>query len=199
MPLVASAEGEQKKDQTSHQDQGQMKQGAEKSAKITRDEKQVLSNYHQLNQMEIALGKLALQKASRDDVKEYAQQIVDNHEATQDKLMAFAKDHDVTMPKADKQAMQQQQDATKKLDKLQGAAFDREFLQMMEQQQQKAVDNIDANIAKVDNQQLADLLRQTKPVLQQHAERARELMKNQPQARADEGMEENQPKQSTEY
>jgi putative membrane protein len=77
---------------------------------------------------EVKLGQLATQKASSQDVKSFAQQMVDDHGKANDELKQLASSKGVTVP-ADVDAKHQ---ATHdRLSKLSGAEFDRAYMQQM--------------------------------------------------------------------
>jgi len=77
---------------------------------------------------EVELGKLAQQKASSDDVKKFAQMMVDDHTKALDDLKSAAGTHNITWPTtldADHKKL------SDRLSKLSGAGFDREYMQAM--------------------------------------------------------------------
>lgn len=77
---------------------------------------------------EVELGKLALQKTQRDEVKTFAQQMVDDHSKAGDELKALATAKNITWPAgldAEHKALRD------RLSKLSGAAFDQAYLQAM--------------------------------------------------------------------
>ena len=82
----------------------------------------------QANMAEVELGKLALQKAMSDDVKKFAQMMVDDHTKALDDLKSSAGTHNIAWPTtldADHKKL------SDRLSKLNGAAFDREYMQAM--------------------------------------------------------------------
>ena len=83
---------------------------------------------------------------------------------------------------AEKQEMAEAKKQAAGLKKLKGADFDREYLRMMVTDHDRELAKIDTNMAKVQNAQLLDILSATKPMLQHHADEARELQKSSPQA-----------------
>jgi putative membrane protein len=74
---------------------------------------------------EVAMGRLALEHASSDAVKQYAQHMVDDHTKANEELMQLASTKGVTLPTgpdAKHQAMMT------KMQAMSGAAFDREYV-----------------------------------------------------------------------
>jgi len=82
----------------------------------------------QANMAEVELGKLALQKAMSDDVKKFAQMMVDDHSKALDELKGVAGTKNVTLPTAIDAEHKKLSD---RLSKLSGAGFDREYMQAM--------------------------------------------------------------------
>jgi putative membrane protein len=77
---------------------------------------------------EVQLGRLATEKASSPDVKQFAQKMVDEHGKANEKLMAIAKQKNIEVPTelTGKPASEYQ-----KLSKLSGSDFDREYVKLM--------------------------------------------------------------------
>lgn len=159
-----------------------------KPEKLTANELQVMAHYRELNQMEIELGKLAQKNAGTQAVKSYGEMLVKEHSQNNQQLADLAKKTKQTIPKhqpeteAEKQDKAQAKKQMAELKKLQGRDFDREYLRLMVADHDKELAKIDTNIAKAQNGQLAELLRATKPMLQSHADQARELQKTNAQA-----------------
>ncbi len=77
---------------------------------------------------EVALGKMAADKASDPDVKQFAQRMVDDHSKANDELSSLATSKGMqapTTPPAKEQALMD------RLGKLSGAAFDKAYMQAM--------------------------------------------------------------------
>jgi len=77
---------------------------------------------------EVKLGTLATQKALNSDVKSFGQQMVDDHGKANDELKQLASSKGVTLPTSLDAKHQATYD---KLSKLDGAAFDRAYVQEM--------------------------------------------------------------------
>ena len=171
-----------------------------KPEKLGDAELQVMGHYHHVNQIEIDLGKLAEKRGSTQAVKDYGKTLVTDHQQNDKDLMAFAKKHGQKIPAEkpitddDKKAAKDAKAMTDRLHTLKGAEFDREYLQMMVNDHEKELATIDTNVGMVTDSDLAQMVRDVKPVLQRHADAARDLMKNEPQASADQMPKEEMPK-----
>lgn len=161
-----------------------------KTAKLSDAEVKVIAHVHHVNQMEITLGKEA-EKSGTARVKDYAKTIISDHQNADKDLTAFAKGHKLaTIPAdkpttdADRQDDKDMTTAMAHLKTLKGADFDKEYLTMMVSSHDKELAKIDTAISSVSNPELKSLLETVKPMLQRHADQARDLQKN-PQAAND--------------
>lgn len=152
---------------------------------IGQDESGLLQRLHQANKLEVELGQLAQQKATDSDVKQYGQMMVTDHQALDQQLKAYAQKKGVTLsedePSAandtEKAVMESEKAGKAKLQALQGPGFQYAYLADM-------VADHDMDIAKVaaameqlkGNAELMKLLDATAPKLNQHRERAYELL-----------------------
>jgi putative membrane protein len=162
----------------------------DKSAKLSDGDSKIIAHLHHVNQMEIDLGKAA-QKNGTASVKNYGSNLVTDHQMADKDLTAFAKAHKLaTIPAekpesdADKQEAKEMTTQAAHLKMLKGADFDREFLSMMAAGHDKELAKIDVSMGAATDPDLQSMLKSVKPVLQRHADQARDLQKN-PQASAD--------------
>jgi predicted outer membrane protein len=164
---------------------------ADKADKFSADEVRILAHLHHVNQMEIDVGKAA-QKSGTARVKSYSDTLEKDHKSADADLTAFAKKRGLRTIPADKPdsdaEKQEQKDMTTQvahLKTLKGAEFDKEFLTMMVTGHDKEVARIDTAINTTgSDQDFQTFLKSVKPVLQRHADEARDLQKS-PQASAD--------------
>jgi putative membrane protein len=127
---------------------------------------------------EVQMGQLVAQKASSPDVKSYGQMLADDHGKALDEMKTLADNLGVQVPSQPKPDAQKEMD---KLSKLDGQAFDREFLK-------HAVADHKKDIAKFRKESrgkgdVANTAKQQLPVLETHLQRAQELMKQDKGAR----------------
>ncbi len=189
VPLVAVANDDTYKNDTKTKTTDTSKTtDTTKSAKLTDSELQVLAHVHRVNQNEIDAGKLAEKHGSTQAVRSYGQMLIKDHTQSDRDITAFAKKRDQKIPAekaqtdADKKEMQDQKDAMNRLKNMKGADFDREFLRTMADDHDKELAKIDTAVGQVTDTDLATLLKDQKPVLQKHADQARDLMKTNAQA-----------------
>src|SRR2546423_5381173 len=89
---------------------------------------QFATHLAQANMAEVALGKLAQEKSQSDDVKKFAQKMVDEHTKAEQDLEGIASKNDLTLPQDMSAQQKTQQD---RLSKLSGPQFDRAYMRMM--------------------------------------------------------------------
>jgi putative membrane protein len=164
---------------------------AKMGAKLSDSDIKTIAHRHHVNQMEITLGKEA-QRQGTAKVKDYATTLVNDHQTADKDLTAFAKTHHVTAIPADKPTTdaerQDDKDMTQQiahLKTLKGADFDKAYLNMMVSGHDKELTKIDVEMSSASDPDFKNLLQSVKPVLQRHADQARDLLKS-PQASADE-------------
>ncbi len=159
-------------------------------AKLSDADIKTIAHLHHVNQMEITLGKEA-QSQGTAKVKDYASTLINDHQQADKDLTAFAKAHHLTTIPADKPTTdadrQDDKDMTQAmahLKTLKGADFDKAYLNMMVSGHDKELTKIDVEMSSASDPDFKSLLQSVKPVLQRHADQARDLLKN-PQASAD--------------
>jgi predicted outer membrane protein len=193
-PLAASANDKDKSDTTSSTTtktdttKNDTTRSDTKAAKLSESELQIVAHVHHVNQMEIDAGKLAEKSGSSQAIKSYGQMLVKDHGQADRDLTAFMKKHNQKIPmekatnESDKTEMKDDKDAMNRLKNMKGADFDREFLTMMVQGHDKELAKIDSEVGQINDNDLSTMLKDMKPVLQRHADQARELQKNNAQA-----------------
>ena len=146
--------------------------------KLSDVDAQIVAHLHAVDQLEIKLGKLAEQNGTAQ-VKTYGQMLVKDHTSLDAKVVAFAKKHkltpipaDASLSAADKTEMDTE---VGKLKTLKGTAFDQELLPMMQKAHDAELAKADANLAIANDAELKSMLEGAKPVLQKHADEARNL------------------------
>jgi putative membrane protein len=162
---------------------------AKTGEKLSDADIKTIAHLHHVNQMEITLGKEA-QRQGTQKVKDYAGTLINDHQQADKDLTAFAKAHHLTAIPADKPTAdadrQDDKDMTQamaKLKTLKGADFDKEYLNMMVSSHDKELTKIDVEISAASGADFKNLLQSVKPMLQRHADQARDLLKS-PQASA---------------
>jgi putative membrane protein len=137
----------------------------------------VVAKVHEANQKEIELAQMALDRAESPRVKAYARKLLNDHQATDKKLLTYADQKALDRGKVEQTppASKADDDAHARLLTATGADFDRQFITMMLDEHDKAIDLVKSAKDSVTDRQLRTFLASVLPKLEQHRKMAREL------------------------
>lgn len=156
------------------------------------DSKSFINDLAIAGMAEVQLGKLATERAASADVKAFGQMMVMDHSKAGDELKQVASQLNVQPPT---QLDPKHRDLAERLSKLQGAAFDRAYMDAMVQGHQEVLAKLRARStnphaagtaaggqgelapARQGEQALTQWATKASPTVQQHLERAQELQK----------------------
>ncbi len=114
---------------------------------------------------EVEMGQLAVQHASNNMVKQFGQKMVDDHSKANDQLKKIAAQEGITLPSTVSAKEQAEMD---RLSKLNGAAFDRAYMQEMVKDHRQDVAEFKKEANSGDNPQVKAFAAQTLPTLEEH-------------------------------
>lgn len=123
---------------------------------------------------EMELAKLAQEKTRNNRVKEFAAMMVRDHQKADAELKTVARDANIDLSDMDREA-DDAKDAREKFAKLSGAEFDREFMDRMVNDHEKAVNDVEDKAEGSDNQHIKQWASKTLPTLRKHLEQARQI------------------------
>jgi len=124
---------------------------------------------------EVALGRVAAEKGTSEDVKKFGQHMVDDHSKANDELMTLATNKGVDLS-ADKPKMEKKdQKAVDKLSKKEGADFDKDYVDLMVKDHEKDVDEFQKASVNLKDEDLKKWAAQTLPTLQAHLNMVKDL------------------------
>lgn len=139
------------------------------------DERKFMQDAAVDDMTEIAIGKLAVEKSSSDDVKQFGQKLIDDHTKANASLKELAVAGQLTLPDAIDPKHQSRVD---KLAKLSGPEFDKAFIKDQVKFHQQNVKDFQNEATNGITVQVKNYASQALPTLQQHFEQAKELGKN---------------------
>ena len=122
---------------------------------------------------EVQLGQLALQKGSSDDIKKFAQRMVDDHTKANQQLQQIASTSGVSIsqqPSAGVESAKQQ------LSAISGQAFDQFYMALMLQGHDSALSEFTREKLVGQNTNLKNFVDSTLPVLQDHLNTVRGII-----------------------
>ncbi|HUQ76648.1 MAG TPA: DUF4142 domain-containing protein [Burkholderiales bacterium] len=124
------------------------------------------------NLAEIEAGKLAATQASNADVKKFAQQMVDDHTKQLQEVQKLAQGKNVDLPSAPDAKHQR---AMKKLQGMQGADFDREYMRMQVKDHRDAHKLAERTGKRASDPQLKAAAQKAAPEIQEHLKMAQQI------------------------
>jgi len=139
----------------------------------------ILEQIHQANLKEIALGRIAEQKASSDEVRAYADQLVKDHTSADQMVVATAQKTDARLRDSAtaRRESARGKSAEQKLSSASGAKFDRLFLEQTSADHKKLISELQQEREDATNDDIEALIDKIMPILQQHNDLAQILMK----------------------
>jgi putative membrane protein len=123
---------------------------------------------------EVELGKLAQQKASSPDVKQFAEKMVSDHTKANDQLKEVATKENIDIPSSLDSKHQSRVD---KLAKLSGPDFDKAYMKDQLKDHEKDVSEFQGEAQGGSDPNVQHFATQTLPTLQQHLEMAKNVNK----------------------
>lgn len=127
------------------------------------------------NMAEIRLSQLALQRASSDEVKQYAQQMIDQHTQANNQLMQLARQKNVTLPR---QLDAQHQQIERQLQRLSGASFDQAYMRAMVNDHAQTAALFQRQTEQGKDRDVVAFASQLLPAIQQHYAMANSMVRN---------------------
>lgn len=121
---------------------------------------------------EIELGKLALEKAPDQRIKDFAQQMVSDHQKANEELMAIATRLNITLPPV---VSEDHVDKQRKLRDKSGKAFEEDYIDLMVKEHDRAVSLFEDAASDAKNADLQAFAAKTLPTLKMHFEEAKTL------------------------
>jgi putative membrane protein len=151
------------------QPRGDAKSGQGKMA--SGDEKFMMKTA-QHGKAEVELGKLASEKATAPAVRQFGERMAADHGKANEELMQLAQQKGLTLPAEPDSAHKNARD---RLSKLEGDAFDREYMQQMVRDHDADVREFDRQAKTAKDPDVKAWAGKTLPVLKEHQLKAREL------------------------
>ncbi|MCF2490727.1 DUF4142 domain-containing protein [Dyadobacter sp. CY347] len=123
---------------------------------------------------EVALSKIAVDKATDPKVKEFAQQMIKDHSKANDELKTLAASKNITLPSAPNE---EKQKAAADLGGKSGSDFDKAYVAQMKKDHDETVKLFEDAQTEVKDAELKAFIDKTLPVIKAHAEHAKSLDK----------------------
>jgi putative membrane protein len=132
----------------------------------------------QMNLSSIKLAELGSEKASSDQLKEFASKVKTEHKKIQERLKDVAKKKDVSIPTSlEGKHQEKHQEIHSRLQQLSGAQFDQEFARVMVKGHHIGVNKLEKASEKVEDSELKEFVNSTLSELKDHKKEARSVAK----------------------
>jgi putative membrane protein len=142
----------------------------------------VLSQIHETDQAEMEVGRLAEQKGSTADVRNFGKTLAHDHSAADRKVTALARELSVQLsppakPSSDLEKKQNHDGAVKEmLANVSGNTFDRDFLEAMSKDHQHDIEKLTDAMNSTTDPKIKSLIAELLPKLKHHQEMADKLL-----------------------
>jgi putative membrane protein len=133
----------------------------------------ILAQIHQADLKEIAIGKMAEEKASTDEVRAYADQLVKDHTNADQMVLATAQKTGAHL----RTPATARSKTDQKLNSVSGAQFDRIFLDQTSADHKKLMSELQQEREDASDDDIEALIDKIMPILQQHHDLAQILLK----------------------
>jgi putative membrane protein len=149
---------------------------------LSKSDRKMLMTMAQANLAEIEMGRIAQNKSQSDQVKNFAQQMIDDHTKSLGEVQQLAQSKGITLPSDLDRTHRARAD---KLSALSGDAFDRAYMaQAGVSDHKKNHSHLRSAQTKARDPDLKALAARTLPVVDQHLNSAQQLHKNTAQGRS---------------
>lgn len=142
-------------------------------AGCTNNSSNFMSKASQGAMTEVQLGQLALQRASSDSVKRFAQQLIADHTKANNELKQLAAKKSVQLPT---EINAEQKSTIDRLSSLNGPEFDKEFMKHMVDDHEKDVNEFQKQAESGNDADVKAFAAKTLPTLQQHLQMSRDTV-----------------------
>jgi putative membrane protein len=139
------------------------------------EEQTFIQNAATSDQTEIKLSRLALERASIPEIKQFAQTMVTDHTKSSSLLKPIAADYGVVLPE---NPGAQADEQFKRLEKLSGVAFGKTYMDIMVKNHEAMLHAFEAEAAKATDPKLKNFIATVQPVVAHHLEMAKAIRQN---------------------
>jgi putative membrane protein len=146
----------------------------EQKDKVSKDDASFMKEAAEGGMMEVQLGKLAGEKASSKQVKEFGQRMLQDHSKANEALKKLAANKGVKLPTT---LEGKHKSAVDRLSKLSGDEFDREYMRLMVDDHKEDVEKFESQAKKADDPDVKKFASQHAPILKKHLELAQSARK----------------------
>jgi putative membrane protein len=170
--MLATAQDSSAQGATSTGGSAQSSQSDSKAGAVAQADKSFVMKAAQGGMAEVELGNLAKEKAQSDQVKQFAQRMVDDHGKANKELKSIAQQKGITLPTSLPAKEQKTKD---KLSSLSGEQFDHAYMQHMLMDHKKDVAEFKKASTTSKDNDIKEFAGKTLPTLQDHLKEAQQI------------------------
>jgi putative membrane protein len=167
-PLLSTAQSENRGEREPDVDQG----NNQNMSRIAESDKKFLQQAAQGGLAEVQLGQLAVTKSSNEQVKKFGQRMMRDHSQVNRELVQLATRDGIELPK---RPDPKDEALRKRLEKLNGDAFDRAYMQSMVRDHKHDIAEFERESHASQNADVKEFATQTLPQLKSHLQQAQEI------------------------
>ena len=142
---------------------------------LSRFDRQFMTRAAQGSMAEIELSRLALRRGASNEVKQYAQQMINDHTQANAQLMQLANSKGVSVPRT---LDAQHQQIRAQLQRLSGSNFDQQYMRVMENDHVQTVSLFQSATQQAQDRDVQAFASNTLPKLQGHLQMAQSMTGN---------------------
>ena len=159
--------------QSTQQDKQQRQAGQSKDdSKLAKQDRQAMHKLAEANMAEVAAGKVAQDKATNEQVKEFAKHMVEDHGKALEEMKQMADGKSVKLPD---EPSKKHQSAMKKLEGLSGAEFDRQYMAQMVKDHEETLKEARKAAKDAKDPQVREAAQKMAKEVEQHLDKAKSL------------------------
>jgi putative membrane protein len=170
--MLATAQDSSAQGATSTGGSAQSSQSDSKAGAVAQADKSFVMKAAQGGMAEVELGNLAKEKAQSDQVKQFAQRMVDDHGKANKELKSIAQQKGITLPTS---LPAEEQKTKDKLSSLSGEQFDHAYMQHMLMDHKKDVAEFKKASTTCKDNDIKEFAGKTLPTLQDHLKEAQQI------------------------
>jgi putative membrane protein len=140
-----------------------------RAGELNDDTREFLTSAASGGMMEVELGRIVQQKATRQEVKDFAAMMVKDHSLANDRLKAIAQNKNIQLPQ------QMEEDHQKEVNRFRdmqaGQDFDREYVNLMVEDHEEDIEKFESAQGDVQDSEILQWINNTLPTLRTHKER----------------------------
>jgi putative membrane protein len=150
----------------------------EKAKTATLSDVDLLAKLHAINEHEIEIGKLASEHGTSKEVRNYGNDLVQDHTKSDRELLSLAQSRKFSLSKANIGSLENEsKESISKIRGLSGTEFDNAFLDEMIRGHEKAISLVSNSIDNVKDKKTKSFLDKQLPILRKHEAHASHLKK----------------------